>query len=1099
MRRLVLAFLLPLTLSSLACSSKPFVPTGALAGKVGLTGIEPQAGINVTAAGPVSATTTTDASGGYFFSALPVGVYSVSASVPSTAEGEATVAVHLGVGLSSAPDLVFTPVGSVAGTVTLLLAAPSAGLAVTIDGAVSAATVTDASGAYAFSGLPLGDYQVTVTESSTMEGSATVPVRVSWGPTTALPLYLWPLGTISGNVFMMGMPPRAGLPVDLRWAPDGPVVASTTTSVLGEYTFGRLRLADYLVSATVPSTAEGSQTVTVRVPFGYSKVPDIVFTPVGAIGGAVTLAGRAPGAAGAVVWIDGTNRATVTDGAGNYVLQGVPPGSYSVRASHVGYQTATATGLAVAYATTTTAPGFDLSPTTLGTIATGRLSGYASVVGLGRGAGITVSVDGTALSTVTGADGSWTIDGVADGLWTLTLSDGLGVEHVPGVISLPGSQGFLFDEVLYPIGEIELQHAPRVSKTWGTRQLTNDRHLLVLDGTDLLSAPIDGGPVVRIASDVFRFVLPVSVKPGVQSWVAVVSTSGMVSAVPAAGGATVPIAVSRLLEFDSTGGVLLTLGADGRLWYAALDRAEVRPVATGWRTGGGLGAEYFPFLDPSTNTFGTVEWATGNVAMLASDIVGFNMLPGGSRLLVKKRGLSFGLYGDVLIGPPTGPLTLVAPTTSKILNMSETWSPDGRWVVVSTIDLTTVKSSLVLASAVDGVVVRTEVGASFSAWSPDSSHFVWVGSSSAGGGGYYLAATADGTSRVLNTQYPETFLFSPTGKYLAFLDGVQVRVIETATSTEIASSPSMTRSSKPIVFSPDSAYVVVAGTSLHSLSTTGGAPALLTSSYIDGSAQFSSDGRWVLFGSNEGLSSAPISGTPVRLLTPPGLTWGGKLIVAPTNAVVFQSFPDFWFVPIEGGVLQSLGPTAPFGSWPSISPDGRTIAYLEPDGTLVSATLPGGTLITVATGVQGFQMFEGGLVIRDNTGGFSVASPTGQARLVSDSVGAYAQAPGGRVVFTDGSRRLVAADIGTGLTTLLAGGLDDPFWIGRTLRGNRTLFSAGHVVRSIPVSGGPLTSHVRMETGGSFEWIDDQHAVVARTNAPRPYRFQNGLYLVTVP
>jgi hypothetical protein len=265
------------------------------------------------------------------------------------------------------------------------------------------------------------------------------------------------------------------------------------------------------------------------------------------------------------------------------------------------------------------------------------------------------------------------------------------------------------------------------------------------------------------------------------------------------------------------------------------------------------------------------------------------------------------------------------------------------------------------------------------------------------------------------------------------------------------------------------------------------------------SAQFSGDGHWVLFGSNDQLSSAPVSGAPVTVLTSPGLKWGGKRIVTPTNAVVFESYPDFWFVPIEGGMLQTLGPTAPYGSWPSISADGLAIAYLKPDQALLSASLPAGQPITVATGVQSFQMFDGGLVIRHDAGGFSVAPPDGQAVLVSASVLGYAQAPGGRVAFVDGAMQLLAADIGTGRVTQLATGLDEPFLWGPMLRGDRALFASSGIVQSIPVSGGTLTPHVRMEPGGSFEWLDDQHAVVARTNAPPPYRFQNGLYLVTVP
>jgi hypothetical protein len=1001
----------------------------------------------------------------------------------------------LGGACSSAPTSVGPAVGKLTGTVTLAGLDPQPPLTVTVSGPVTAATTTTASGAYTFAALPIGEYEVTVTEPFTLEGSAITTVDVGLGATAAPDLRLVPTGRVTGMVALTRTPPCAGWPVTLRTSLVGDV-AIAWTDADGSYSFGPVILGDYTVSASVPSTAESILDAPIHVTFGMNAAPDLLFTALGGIDGMVTLSGG-DAVASAAVWAQGTNRGVLTDGAGAFELPVLPVGTYTLSASRAGSQTS-ATLVDVSYATTTSA-SLVLSPSDPGQAETGRLSGYASVLGLGRRDGITVSVDATSLSTVTAADGSWTIPGVPDGVWSLTLTYDVRVEHVPAALALPGSDGFLLDGVLYPIGEIELQNARRLTtRIMPPRQLTNDGHLIVLDGTDLLSAPLGGGPVVRLATDVQRFQLPAAAT-GPHSWVAVFGNDGTVSAVRASGGPAIPVANLTLVEFDPTGEVLMGSGQDGRLWYAALERGDIRPVAQGWTRGIPLNA-YFRFTDPTTGDEGTVEYATGTVAMWGARWACQERSAAGGRLVVWETG-PVPCYGRVLVGEPGAAMTVVGPASDLLYNLGISVSPDGRFVTISSFDLTTGKGGLILASTSDGVVLWSDPDATFLAWSPDSAHFTWRHTS--GSGDLNLATSADGTSRPLSSYglgvSRNGGLFSPDGAYIAFNDGTGASVVSnTSDGAVVAGIPGV---SEPLAFSPDSRFLVTSGASLQSVSLVDGAVTFVSSLVYTASPQLSPDGQRLLFYSDDGLSSAPMSGATVTRLVP-ATNIGQPSVLPPTNAVLFESSDGFHLVPIDGGTIEDLGSRGPYYySVPSTSADGLSIVQLDGTGVLRSAALPAGTPGTVDSGVSSYQRCDGGLVIGHVDRSLSVAPPTGTATPVGTGVTSWSMAPGGWVLFTDDANRLSSAIVSTGVTSLLATDVPISTWLGGAIRADRVAVESGGVLQSAAISGGPLTQHVRMEPALWFpwSWLDDRHGIAVRTNAPPPYRFQNGLYLVTVP
>lgn len=156
---------LALAAGAWACDSTEPAPRGAIEGMVLAEG-DALPGITVELTGPTARAVTTDQLGRYTFADLPAGAYVVSlrdlppdvtfpqVSRSAVVSGETPVPVHF--------DGNFIRTASIAGTVT----SGSRGLegvTVTLLGAASATTSTDAGGGFAFSALRAGAYEVEIS------------------------------------------------------------------------------------------------------------------------------------------------------------------------------------------------------------------------------------------------------------------------------------------------------------------------------------------------------------------------------------------------------------------------------------------------------------------------------------------------------------------------------------------------------------------------------------------------------------------------------------------------------------------------------------------------------------------------------------------------------------------------------------------------------------------------------------------------------------------------------------------------------------------------------------------------------------------------
>ena len=301
-------------------------PTYAISGAVSGAVLP---GVTITLGGDASGAAATDASGNYSFPGLANGSYTVTptragysfapASLPVTVAGADVTAQNF-----TATALTYSLSGAVSGAVL-------PGVTITLGGASSASTTTDASGNYSFAGLTNGSYTVTPSLAGYSFTPGSLSPTVNGANVTgqsfvaALQAIYAISGTVSGTI-------ASGVTVTLS----GAASASTTTGASGTYSFGSLTNGSYTVT---PSLSH----------YGFTPVNRIVtvsganqtaqnFTSAAAA--TYTLSGTVTGpwVENVLVSLGGAATATTrTSAIGAYSFQGLYSGSYTVTPALAGY------------------------------------------------------------------------------------------------------------------------------------------------------------------------------------------------------------------------------------------------------------------------------------------------------------------------------------------------------------------------------------------------------------------------------------------------------------------------------------------------------------------------------------------------------------------------------------------------------------------------------------------------------------------------------------------------------------------------------------------------------------------------------------------
>jgi len=214
-----------------------------------------------------------------------------------------------------------------------------------------------------------------------------------------------------------------------------PFTSANASSIDGTYALIGLPGGDH--SVTARATGFIAQTKTVYLPVGYVSTLNFQLKSLnGSISGHVyhSVLTTPLNNASVSIQVGSVTLTVATDIAGSYNISGVPEGLYAVAASKDGYNTETKTSVEVTRGNRTEGVDFYMTekPTRLyGVVRSGTLLLV----------GVNVSLAGTSLFTISGADGSYEIRNLTTGEYTVTASaTGYQTQTIAGVVMMPGGE-----------------------------------------------------------------------------------------------------------------------------------------------------------------------------------------------------------------------------------------------------------------------------------------------------------------------------------------------------------------------------------------------------------------------------------------------------------------------------------------------------------------------------------------------------------------------------------------------------------------------------------------------------------------------------------
>jgi hypothetical protein len=367
--------------------SPAFTITGTITGAGG-------AGATLSLSGPVTASTTADASGNYTFAAVTSGNYTVTPIKAGfvfapTSQNVTVNGSNTTVPVFAASVQTFTITGTITG-------AGGNGATVSLTGAATATTTANASGAYTFSGIANGSYTVTPTKVGFLYTPTSQAVTVSGANASANFGSSVQTFTITGTISGSG---GNGATVSLS----GAATATTTANASGVYSFS-VPNGSYTVTPTKTGFVftPANSAVTVN---GANATANFASTQVFTISGTISGAGGS----GATVTLTGAATATVTANASGVYSFAVPNGSYTVTPTKAGFVFTPASSAVTVNGVNTTANFSSAQTFTI----TGTISGAG-------GSGATVKLTGATTATViANASGGYSFS-VVNGSYTVT-------------------------------------------------------------------------------------------------------------------------------------------------------------------------------------------------------------------------------------------------------------------------------------------------------------------------------------------------------------------------------------------------------------------------------------------------------------------------------------------------------------------------------------------------------------------------------------------------------------------------------------------------------------------------------------------------------
>ncbi len=309
-------------------------------------------GASVTLTGGAVYSALTSANGTFSLGALAPGNYAVAIALNGyvTVSGTATVVggqtLAINQGLIKSGGFQDTTPGTISGTVIdASTGLPIAGVVFDLGGGLSG--VSSASGQFAISNVPRGNYTATLTASGYVSQAYTIAFPAgATGNLGALALYAVSSNTAPTSLTLNGLvvdgvtrAPIAGATVTLI-----ETGATVTSGADGRFVLSGITLTSFTLSTTATGYPSGTLTISVSA-FGQAEIT-VALAPPGTGTVTSTLAGTVRDAQssapipGARVSIETTNLSAVADANGHYTLSGIDQLHFRVMASAVGYQQA---------------------------------------------------------------------------------------------------------------------------------------------------------------------------------------------------------------------------------------------------------------------------------------------------------------------------------------------------------------------------------------------------------------------------------------------------------------------------------------------------------------------------------------------------------------------------------------------------------------------------------------------------------------------------------------------------------------------------------------------------------------------------------------